>query len=55
MRKGGELGTFAFGGSTIVMLFPPATVAFDPDLAYMSSQATETLVQMGMPIARWIV
>ncbi|SPQ96763.1 unnamed protein product (mitochondrion) [Plasmodiophora brassicae] len=55
VRKGGELGTFAFGGSTIVMLFPPATVAFDPDLAYMSSQATETLVQMGMPIARWIV
>jgi phosphatidylserine decarboxylase len=42
-----ELGYFAFGGSTIVVLFPPNTVVFDADLVSNSLEQLETLVQCG--------
>ena len=32
VRKGEELGYFAFGGSTIVTLFEPGKVCWDEDL-----------------------
>lgn len=42
-----EVGYFAFGGSTIVLLFPPGAVAFDEDLVANSLEQLETLVQVG--------
>lgn len=42
-----EIGYFAFGGSTIVVLFPPRTIQFDADLLANSREQLETLVQCG--------
>lgn len=42
-----ELGYFAFGGSTIVLLFPPGALIFDEDLVTNSRDHLETLVQVG--------
>ncbi|KAI9595203.1 phosphatidylserine decarboxylase-domain-containing protein [Syncephalis fuscata] len=51
-RKGDELGYFAFGGSTVVAVFPPrANIRFDADLLDNASNGLETLVKMGEPIA----
>lgn len=45
VRKGSQLGTFGYGGSTVVILFPKHRVQFDPDLLELSSQGVETLVR----------
>ncbi|KIY44255.1 hypothetical protein FISHEDRAFT_67843 [Fistulina hepatica ATCC 64428] len=50
LRRGDEFGYFAFGGSTIVMLFEPGTVKWDEDLLINSRACLETLVCMGMGI-----
>ena len=42
-----KIGFFAFGGSTILTLFPKGKVVFDADLVENSGQSLETLVQMG--------
>ena len=47
MRKGDEHGYFAFGGSTILVVFQPNRVLFDSDLLDTSSRASESLVRMG--------
>jgi len=47
VAKGDELGYFAYGGSTIVVLFEPGRVQWDSDLQGWSSQALETLVKAG--------
>ncbi|KAL7746515.1 phosphatidylserine decarboxylase [Sorochytrium milnesiophthora] len=47
-----EQGYFAFGGSTIVVLFPPGALQVDHDLLDNSSKQTETLVRVGMHIGR---
>ena len=39
VKRGDEVGYFAFGGSTIVVVFPPNTVVFDPDLVENSKHA----------------
>ncbi|EED19403.1 phosphatidylserine decarboxylase Psd2, putative [Talaromyces stipitatus ATCC 10500] len=39
-----ELGYFAFGGSTVVLLFEPGKILFDSDLVDNSKGALETLV-----------
>lgn len=39
VRRGDELGYFAYGGSTVVCLFPPGLVTFDEDLV-RNSQGT---------------
>ncbi|KAM0746821.1 hypothetical protein T439DRAFT_329512 [Meredithblackwellia eburnea MCA 4105] len=52
IKRGEECGYFAFGGSTIVVLFPPKTVVFDDDLILNSQNAVETLVRMGSRIGR---
>jgi phosphatidylserine decarboxylase len=50
-QKGEELGYFAFGGSTVVAVFPPdANMHFDTDLLDNSSRGLETLVKMGESI-----
>ena len=47
VNKGDELGYFAFGGSTVIVLFKKGTVVFDSDILYNSRKPIETLVHMG--------
>ncbi|KAH7884251.1 phosphatidylserine decarboxylase-domain-containing protein [Phlebopus sp. FC_14] len=48
--RGQELGYFAFGGSTIVMLFEKGAVEWDEDLVINGRASLETLVRVGMGI-----
>lgn len=50
-EKGEEKGYFAFGGSTLVMLFEPGRVLFDDDLRRLSADGVECLVKTGTGIA----
>ncbi|GAA5985204.1 hypothetical protein JCM10908_002568 [Rhodotorula pacifica] len=52
VKRGDEVGYFAFGGSTIVVLFKPNTVRFDDDLLANSKNSIETLIRMGTKIGR---
>ncbi|GAA5995795.1 uncharacterized protein JCM10292_004753 [Rhodotorula paludigena] len=52
VKRGEEVGYFAFGGSTIVVLFKPNTVQFDQDLLTNSKHSIETLIRVGMRIGR---
>ena len=45
-----EFGYFAFGGSTVIILFKKATIEFDPDLLENTEQQVETLVAVGNQI-----
>jgi phosphatidylserine decarboxylase len=47
-----EIGYFAFGGSTIVVCFPPGSIIFDEDLIVNSREQLETLVQVGNSIGK---
>jgi phosphatidylserine decarboxylase len=51
VRRGEEKGYFRFGGSTIVLLFAPNTLDFDPALVADSAQGLEVQVRAGDPIA----
>jgi len=51
-KKGDELGYFAFGGSTVIVLFKPGTIAFEEDLVINSAKPIETLVRLGQPLGR---
>jgi phosphatidylserine decarboxylase len=42
-----EHGYFAFGGSTILLLFQKNKITFDPDLVENSSKCLETIVKVG--------
>ncbi len=55
LAKGDEVGYFAFGGSTIVLLFPPNSVHFDDDLVLASSRNVETLMSVGNSIGTWLI
>lgn len=46
-HKGDEKGYFAFGGSCIIMLFPPQAIKFDQDLLDASQKNIEIYCQMG--------
>ncbi|KAF9541644.1 hypothetical protein EC957_002885 [Mortierella hygrophila] len=50
LEKGDELGYFAYGGSTCILLFQPGSVRFDEDLVATSLKGLETLVKMGEQI-----
>lgn len=50
VAKGDELGTFHFGGSTVVLVADAARVALDDDLLEHSARGQETLVRMGTRI-----
>jgi len=52
VEKGGELGYFAFGGSTCVVLFRRGTVVFDEDLVVNSSKPIETLIRVGESVGK---
>ncbi|KAG0019493.1 hypothetical protein BGZ80_005734 [Entomortierella chlamydospora] len=45
-----EHGYFAFGGSTIVVLFEPDSIQFDEDLLRSSKEQIEMLVRVGMRV-----
>jgi phosphatidylserine decarboxylase len=47
IKKGDELGYFAYGGSTVICVFPKGVVSFDKDLVEASQQPIETLVKVG--------
>lgn len=47
-----EIGYFAFGGSTIVLVFPPGANQFDQDLLDNSQESLETLVRVGQSLGR---
>jgi len=52
VKRGEEFGYFAFGGSTIVILFEKGVVEWDEDLVVNSKACLETLVRVGMGIGR---
>ncbi|KZT02970.1 uncharacterized protein LAESUDRAFT_660698, partial [Laetiporus sulphureus 93-53] len=46
VSRGDELGYFAYGGSTVVVLFPPGLIEFDQDLQHFSAESVETYVKV---------
>jgi len=52
VARGEELGHFAYGGSTIVAIFPKDLITFDEDLVTNSKKPIETLVKVGYRIGR---
>ncbi|KLO15227.1 hypothetical protein SCHPADRAFT_871290 [Schizopora paradoxa] len=52
VKRGQEFGYFAFGGSTIVMLFEKGMVEWDEDLLINGKASLETLVRVGMGVGR---
>lgn len=61
VRKGDEIGYFAYGGSTLVVVFPPGVIKFDDDLVKNSvgegpaadgKEAIETLVKVGYSLGK---
>ena len=51
MKKGDEKGYFAFGGSTLVLLFEKNEITFDEDLISNTKNGLETYIKMGENIA----
>lgn len=51
VKKGQEMGYFAFGGSTVVLLFNSNAFKFDRDLIENTKNNLETFVKMGEQIA----
>jgi len=47
LKKGDDLGYFAYGGSTCIAVFPKGSIKFDDDLVTNSKNRLETLVQVG--------
>jgi phosphatidylserine decarboxylase len=45
IERGAEHGYFAFGGSTLIVLFEPGVVLFDPDLVHNSRRQIETMLK----------
>ncbi|MGI9526428.1 MAG: phosphatidylserine decarboxylase [Weeksellaceae bacterium] len=52
VQKGQEMGYFAFGGSTIVLLVDSSKFTIDQDIIENTKNRLETLVQMGERIAK---
>lgn len=46
VQRGDELGMFAFGGSTVVLLLQPGVLQLDPDLLRRSAASLETLIRV---------
>uniref|UniRef100_A0AAD7XA06 phosphatidylserine decarboxylase n=1 Tax=Trametes cubensis TaxID=1111947 RepID=A0AAD7XA06_9APHY len=55
VKRGDELGYFAYGGSTIVVLFPQGLIKFDDDLVQNSAVPIETLVKVGDSLGRSLI
>ncbi|MGD1889045.1 MAG: phosphatidylserine decarboxylase [Cyclobacteriaceae bacterium] len=52
VRKGDEMGYFAFGGSSILMLIDQDRLKIDPDILQNTHDQLETLVRMGETIGQ---
>lgn len=52
VQKGDEKGYFAFGGSTLVLLFEKGKIQFEKDLVANTRKNLETTIRMGETIAR---
>ncbi|UJR21102.1 hypothetical protein I4U23_024202 [Adineta vaga] len=52
IQKGDELGYFAYGGSTIVVVFKAGMIKWDDDIQHNSDNSMETLVRMGERIGQ---
>lgn len=53
VKKGDELGFFAYGGSTVIAVFPAdMAVRFDDDLVQNSLEKTETVIEVGNSIGK---
>ena len=52
IKKGDEKGHFAFGGSTVVILFEKGKISIDTDLLENTKNGFETSVKMGETIAK---
>jgi len=52
VKRGEELGYFAFGGSSLIMLFPAGAIHVRDDIIEHSKQGYETAVILGESIAR---
>ncbi|KAJ7091328.1 phosphatidylserine decarboxylase-domain-containing protein [Mycena belliarum] len=52
VQKGDELGYFAYGGSTIIALFPKGLIEFDGDLVANSAVPVETMVKVGNSLGK---
>ncbi|MGM0439787.1 MAG: phosphatidylserine decarboxylase [Chlamydiota bacterium] len=50
--KGHEKGYFQFGGSTLILLFPPRRIIFDQDLLRATSQGLEVKSAMGQSMGK---
>ncbi|KAF8490049.1 phosphatidylserine decarboxylase-domain-containing protein [Hysterangium stoloniferum] len=46
VKKGEELGYFAYGGSTVITVFPERMIKFDGDLVEASKEPIETLMKV---------
>ncbi|PPQ97431.1 hypothetical protein CVT26_006778 [Gymnopilus dilepis] len=53
LKRGDELGHFAYGGSTIAVVFPKEVMEFDEDLVVNSEKPIETLVRVGESIGKF--
>jgi len=53
VRRGQCLGAFYYGGSTVIVLYPPGEVVLDEDLVKNSSeQKCETVVKVGWKVGK---
>jgi len=52
VKRGEEMGYFAFGGSTILVLFQSGSIVFDEDLLVNSTKPIETLIKMGESVGK---
>ncbi|KAJ7760510.1 phosphatidylserine decarboxylase-domain-containing protein [Mycena metata] len=52
VKKGEELGYFAYGGSTVVAVLPKGVIEFDQDLVANSAVPVETLMKVGNSIGK---
>lgn len=55
LKKGDELGYFAFGGSSIVLLLPRGVLSVRADLATYTARGFEVAVRMGESLGSFIV
>ncbi|KAK4056412.1 hypothetical protein OIO90_002555 [Microbotryomycetes sp. JL221] len=54
VKRGDEVGYFAYGGSTIVVLFRKGSVEFDQDLVRNSLRSIETVVKVKDRVAKFV-
>ena len=52
VKRTDELGYFAFGGSTLVVVWPPGKIEFDKDLLQNAHERLETLTRVGQHIGK---